>query len=161
MSETVCSPSMTVLASTPLAGLPRCVTNTAHSLFDSIDRINDPAYIPTSQDLLRIRIRSAGVEKAEFLFKDTIFKYGLVVMPRAHVLFIRVYDVGGQIPERRKWAKLLRICTAIIFFASLSEYDQRYANPPVVESLSHLGPACERMRPSFVWKTHSPCGRRF
>jgi len=79
-------------------------------LFDAIDRINEPNYVPNAQDLLRVRIRSAGIEKAEYSFKDTTFK---------------VYDVGGQIPERRKWAKLLRICTAIIFFASLSEYDQK------------------------------------
>jgi guanine nucleotide-binding protein G(i) subunit alpha len=82
--------------------------------------------VPNAQDLLRVRIRSAGIEKAEYSFKETTFKYVRSASWAMTELASRVYDVGGQIPERRKWAKLLRICTAIIFFASLSEYDQKY-----------------------------------
>ncbi|GAB2225882.1 hypothetical protein Droror1_Dr00021652 [Drosera rotundifolia] len=36
----------------------------------------------------------------------------------------RIYDVGGQKNERRKWIHLFEGVTAVIFFAAISEYDQ-------------------------------------
>jgi hypothetical protein len=46
-------------------------------LFDAVHRINEPGYIPTPQDLLRVRIRSSGVEQAEYVYKETKFKYAV------------------------------------------------------------------------------------
>src|SRR3954467_7976686 len=42
---------------------------------------------------------------------------------RAQLLF-RMYDVGGQRGERKKWIHCFENVTAIMFIASLSEYDQ-------------------------------------
>ena len=45
-----------------------------------------PSYIPTQADVLRARVRSTGIEEAEFKFEDISF---------------RMVDVGGQRSERR------------------------------------------------------------
>ncbi|GJN90048.1 hypothetical protein Rhopal_003046-T1 [Rhodotorula paludigena] len=56
--------------------------------FAQLDRLFDPAYVPTEQDILRI------------------------------------FDVGGQRSERKKWIHCFEGVTAIIFLASLAGYDQ-------------------------------------
>ncbi len=57
--------------------------------FDALERFRDPqGYTPTAQDVLRARVRSTGIEEAEFKFDDLKF---------------RMFDVGGQRSERRKW----------------------------------------------------------
>ncbi len=48
----------------------------------------NPSYVPTTADVLRARIRSTGIEEAEFKFSDVAF---------------RMLDVGGQRSERKKW----------------------------------------------------------
>lgn len=81
------------------------------SFFDNIkNRFLDPNYIPTQDDVLRTRIRSTGINEAEFKFVDMQFK---------------LIDVGGQRAERKKWIHCFQsVITAIIFCASLNEYDQ-------------------------------------
>jgi len=78
--------------------------------FTNIDRIMEPNYIPSQQDLLCVRVRSAAFEQAVYSYNKITFK---------------IWDVGGQIPERKKWRRHIGASTAIIFFASLTEYDQR------------------------------------
>lgn len=79
-------------------------------LWDAIDRIYAPDYIPSEEDLLRVRIRTIGFDEATFTYKKSKF---------------RVVDVGGQRTERRRWLEILQASTAVIFVASLCEYDQR------------------------------------
>nr|AHB52757.1 heterotrimeric G-protein alpha subunit [Chara braunii] len=88
--------------------LPDC----AQYFFDNIDRIGAPDYIPTQEDVLFARIRTTGVAETEF------------VSPENPKLVYRVYDVGGQRNERRKWLHLFDGVSAIIFCVALSEYDQ-------------------------------------
>jgi hypothetical protein len=82
---------------------------TNYSFFEHIDRFMDESYIPTEQDVLRARVRSTGIEEAEFKFDDLNF---------------RMLDVGGQRSERRKWIHCFDSVTAVLFCAALSEYDQ-------------------------------------
>jgi len=64
------------------------LNDTADYFFDNIDRFIPETYIPSIADVLRVRVRSTGIEEAEFVFDRMLFK---------------VVDVGGQRSERRKW----------------------------------------------------------
>jgi GTPase SAR1 family protein len=77
--------------------------------FDRIDILTQPGFMPSQEEVLRIRVRSTGIEEAEFKFKDIKF---------------RMVDVGGQRSERRKWIHCFDSVNAIIFCVALSEYDQ-------------------------------------
>jgi len=79
-------------------------------LFGEVQRISAPDYVPSRQDILACRIRTAAFAQAVFNYNNIAFK---------------VWDIGGQIPERRKWRRHLLAATGIIFFASLTEYDQK------------------------------------
>ncbi|XP_043577246.1 guanine nucleotide-binding protein G(q) subunit alpha [Chiloscyllium plagiosum] len=74
-----------------------------------LDRISDPAYLPTQQDVLRVRIPTTGIIEYPFDLQSIIF---------------RMVDVGGQRSERRKWIHCFENVTSIMFLVALSEYDQ-------------------------------------
>ena len=38
--------------------------------------------------------------------------------------FYRIIDVGGQRSQRKKWIHFFEGVTAVVFFASLSSYDE-------------------------------------
>lgn len=74
----------------------------------NIDRVFDPNFVPTQQDCLRCRLATTGIICTEFIIDKLRFK---------------MYDVGGQRGERKKWIHSFESVTAIMFIASLSEYD--------------------------------------
>jgi len=83
--------------------------DSAQYFFENISRFMNPSYVPTTADVLRARIRSTGIEEAEFKFSDVSF---------------RMLDVGGQRSERKKWLHCFDAVTAVMFCVALSEYDQ-------------------------------------
>jgi guanine nucleotide-binding protein G(o) subunit alpha len=98
------------------AGVQQCfsraneyqLNDSAKYFLDALDRIGAADYIPTEQDLLRTRVKTTGVVEVLFKMKGMDF---------------RVFDVGGQRSERRKWIHYFEDVTAIIFFVAISEYD--------------------------------------
>lgn len=76
---------------------------------NNLDRISSPDYIPTEQDVLRVRFPTTGIHDYSFTIKN---------------ITLRIVDVGGQKSERRKWIHCFENVTSLIFLASLSEYDQ-------------------------------------
>ncbi|KAI6229805.1 Guanine nucleotide binding protein (G-protein) domain containing protein [Aphelenchoides fujianensis] len=60
----------------------------AKHFLDSLDRLANPSYKPSEQDILLTRIKTTGIVEVEFQIKGVQF---------------RVFDVGGQRSERKKW----------------------------------------------------------
>ena len=74
-----------------------------------MERVFDPAYYPTEQDIIQCRARTIGITETTFLLRD-------------HEMLM--VDVGGQKSERRKWIHCFQDVTSILFLVSLSGYDQ-------------------------------------
>ncbi|KAI8804578.1 guanine nucleotide binding protein, alpha subunit [Cladochytrium replicatum] len=85
------------------------LNDSARYYFDSIDRIASPNYMPTDQDVLRSRVKTTGITETSFRIGDLTY---------------RLFDVGGQRSERKKWIHCFENVTAIVFLVAISEYDQ-------------------------------------
>ncbi|XP_040915030.1 guanine nucleotide-binding protein subunit alpha-11-like [Toxotes jaculatrix] len=98
-------------------GIQRCydrrrefqLSDSAKYYLSDLDRITASFYIPTLQDILRVRVPTTGIIEYPFDLSKVIF---------------RMVDVGGQRSERKKWIHCFENVTSIIFLAALSEYDQ-------------------------------------
>lgn len=89
-------------------------------LMKNIKTIASPSYLPTEDDIVRVRQRSSGVSVTSFVIEGR--EWSLV-------------DVGGQKPERLKWKQVINDgCNAIIFFVALDEFDvTSYDNPKITK----------------------------
>ncbi|KAK1417033.1 hypothetical protein QVD17_26155 [Tagetes erecta] len=91
------------------------VPDCADYFMENLQRLSEANYIPTKEDVLHARVRTTGVVEIQFSPVGENKKSGEVY---------RLYDVGGQRNERRKWIHLFDGVTAVIFCAAISEYDQ-------------------------------------
>lgn len=108
----------------------------SYSYFDSIDRIGDINYIPTDQDVLRSRVKTTGITETTFVIGDLTY---------------RMFDVGGQRSERKKWIHCFENVTAIIFLVAISEYDQVLIEDETVVSMHmHIHTHRERERETII-----------
>ncbi|MED6280145.1 hypothetical protein CHARACLAT_007835 [Characodon lateralis] len=96
------------------------LNDSALYFFESISRIISPNYVPTETDVLRVRVRTCGIIETQFQVGETIF---------------RLYDVGGQRSERRKWLSCFDSIHALLFVVALSSYDQTLLEDPSVNQL--------------------------
>ncbi|XP_024154912.1 guanine nucleotide-binding protein subunit alpha-14 [Oryzias melastigma] len=85
------------------------LSDSAKYYLSDLDRISSPQYIPTLQDILRVRVATTGIIEYPFDLSKVIF---------------RMVDVGGQRSERKKWIHCFEDVTSVVFLAALSEYDQ-------------------------------------
>ncbi|KAM9774227.1 guanine nucleotide-binding protein subunit alpha-13-like [Syngnathus typhle] len=76
---------------------------------DNLDKLGEPNYLPSQQDILLARKPTKGVHEYDFELKNVPFK---------------MVDVGGQRSERRRWFECFDSVTSILFLVSSSEYDQ-------------------------------------
>jgi GTPase SAR1 family protein len=79
--------------------------------FDDMDRISDPDYSPTDQDILYQRRPTSGIIEQIVDSRDSNTDFLLV-------------DVGGQKNERRKWLHQFENISALVFVVSLAAYDE-------------------------------------
>lgn len=97
-----------------------------------IDRIAQPDYLPSNQDMIFVRQRTRGITETTFDVKGAKFV---------------IIDVGGQRSERKKWIHCFDQVTAVLFVAAISEYDQTLQEDHHVnrqeESLRLFSEICE------------------
>jgi len=73
-----------------------------------VEEVAADDYIPSEQDVLRSRVRTTGIVENSFNIDGNQF---------------RMFDVGGQRNERKKWIHCFEGVTAVLFVGVLSEYD--------------------------------------
>ncbi len=86
------------------------LNDSAPYYFDSIDRVGARGYIPSVEDLLRSRVKSTGIVEATF--------------PMAGGVTGRIFDVGGQRSERKKWVHCFEGVNLVFFVVAVSEFNQ-------------------------------------
>ncbi|UZJ53522.1 hypothetical protein CBS101457_002842 [Exobasidium rhododendri] len=78
------------------------------NFFTDLDRFFRPDYKPTDSDILRCRNKTTGIIETTFPIDDRMY---------------RIFDVGGQRSERKKWIHCFEGVTAVLFLVGLSGYD--------------------------------------
>ncbi|KAF1752272.1 hypothetical protein GCK72_018826 [Caenorhabditis remanei] len=87
----------------------RDIGDNTEYFFENLDRISKKEYTPNAMDTLLLRTKTTGIVEVQFEIKKVKF---------------RVFDVGGQRSERKKWIHCFEDVNAIIFIAALSEYNE-------------------------------------
>jgi len=85
------------------------LNDSAKYFYDNLDRIAAIDYVPSLDDNLRTRVRTTGIVEHNFTISESPF---------------RMFDVGGQRNERKKWIHCFDGVTAVIFVVAISEFDQ-------------------------------------
>ncbi|KAK0553602.1 Guanine nucleotide-binding protein alpha-2 subunit [Tilletia horrida] len=76
--------------------------------YADLDRFFHPKYVPSDADILRCRHKTTGIIETTFPIDDRMY---------------RIFDVGGQRSERKKWIHCFEGVTAVLFLVALSGYD--------------------------------------
>jgi hypothetical protein len=87
----------------------RCGQLILFSYFQDIDRLFELDYTPDDQDILYSRFKTTGII-------ETIFDCGTYTC--------RMFDVGGQRSERKKWIHCFENVHCLMFVVAISAYDQ-------------------------------------
>lgn len=110
------------------------LNDSALYLFENMDRVCSEKYMPTPRDVLRARVRTNGIIETHFKIDDIVF---------------RMFDVGGQRSERRKWIQCFDDVKAVLYVVALSGYDMTLQEDPTVnrlhESLKLFSSICNNM----------------
>lgn len=85
------------------------LSESAEFFFNCIDKVTEPGFIPSDEDILRARVRTTGICNTEFELDGARFE---------------MCDVGGQRSERRRWINCFDNVQGVLFVAAINEYDQ-------------------------------------
>jgi len=77
-------------------------------LYGKINEIAKEDYVPTLEDVIKVRSKTTGISSNKFTVGGQEFV---------------IYDVGGQRNERKKWVNCFKNVKLVLFVVSLSEYD--------------------------------------
>jgi len=86
------------------------VPNCAQNFLDRIQEIGASGYLPTFQDVLACRVSTTGIVETDFTAQEERF---------------RMFDVGGQKNERRKWIHSFEHVNLLIFVVAIDQYNQK------------------------------------
>eukprot|EP00808_Paulinella_micropora_P004002 g13855.t1 len=82
--------------------------DSAPYFLNKIKAVGSPDYVPSDEDILHSRVRTTGIVEDTYVIDGNTFK---------------MFDVGGQRNERKKWIHCFSDVTAMLFVAALSAYD--------------------------------------
>ncbi|KAH9382165.1 hypothetical protein HPB48_013178 [Haemaphysalis longicornis] len=108
------------------------LNDSASYYLNALDRISQPSYTPTQQDVLRTRVKTTGIVETTSSSRSCTSSelravYGGLSWATSEETRLafnrRMFDVGGQRSERKKWIHCFEGVTAIIFCVALSGYD--------------------------------------
>jgi len=85
-----------------------------------LDELIKPNYIPSVEDILKVRVRTTGIMEMSYQIDQIHFT---------------IMDMGGQRSERRKWIFFFEGVTAVIFVLALNEYDLPLREDPKVNRM--------------------------
>jgi len=85
------------------------LNDSATYFLNNLDFYSNEDFVPTEQDVLRVRQNTTSITEANFSFRGLNFK---------------MVDVGGQKSLRRKWIHCFDNVSSVIFVASLISYYQ-------------------------------------
>lgn len=102
------------------------------SFFSHLDRLFDPeGFLPTDQDVLRSRQKTTGINETTFSSAALYYRFVSRCIPFSsptrkadRTSSERIFDLGGQRSERRKWIHCFENVTAVLFLVAISGYDQ-------------------------------------
>lgn len=74
-----------------------------------MDRLWMDEYIPSDLDILCSRLKTTGITECEFTIAQRTY---------------RIFDVGGQRSERKKWIHCFEDVHCLLFLVAISGYNQ-------------------------------------
>ncbi len=86
------------------------LNDSAKYYFESVERVAARGYVPTVEDILRSRVKSTGITEATFAMAGN--------------LSCKMFDVGGQRSERKKWIHCFDNVNLVFFVVAISEFNQ-------------------------------------
>ncbi|KAJ7915951.1 guanine nucleotide binding protein, alpha subunit [Mycena leptocephala] len=85
------------------------LSDSAEYFFDSIERLGAESYVPTTEDILRLRVKTIGIYQKEVEFDGQT---------------LIICDTGGERCERKKWVHCFPGTTAVFFLVALNDYQK-------------------------------------
>lgn len=115
------------------------LNDSAPYFFNEIRRIGERSYIPTDEDIIRARVKTTGITEVKFIVRDLVY---------------RVFDVGGQRSERKKWIHCFEGVQCLIFIVAISEFDQTLYEDGMTNRIDEASALWESVSNSR-WFSHS------